>query len=156
VDTVKYDFSHVTIDNIKRIVDPAKIRHIVINHIENDHVTSIDKIMALTPDATIHITERGKKGLDRFFDTSKWNMHIVKTGDTLKIGRRTLLFIETPMLHWPDSMMTYCQEDRIFTVRTLSTPLLPADSMTSSAQQVVNLKMQSSTYANILCRSVRS
>jgi len=113
VDTVKYDFSHVTIDNIKRIVDPAKIRHIVINHIENDHVTSIDQIMALTPDATIHITERGKKGLDRFFDTSKWKMHIVKTGDTLKIGKRTLLFIETPMLHWPDSMMTYCQEDRI-------------------------------------------
>src|SRR5512141_110667 len=54
VDTVKYDFSHVTIDNIKRIIDPAKIRHIVINHIENDHVTSIDQIMALTPDATIH------------------------------------------------------------------------------------------------------
>lgn len=113
VDTVKYDFSHITIDNIKRLVDPAQIKHIVINHIENDHVTSIDKIMALTPSATIHITERGKKGLDRFYDTSKWNMHTVKTGDTLKIGKRTLLFIETPMLHWPDSMMTYCPEDRI-------------------------------------------
>jgi flavorubredoxin len=40
-------------------------------------------------------------------------MHIVKTGDTLKIGKRTLLFIETPMLHWPDSMMTYIKEDRL-------------------------------------------
>jgi flavorubredoxin len=113
VDTVKHDFSHVTLENIKRLVDPSKIRHVVINHIENDHVTSLDKIMALSPEATIHITERGKKGLDRFFDTSKWNFNLVKTGDTLKIGKRTLIFIETPMLHWPDSMMTYSPEERI-------------------------------------------
>jgi len=113
IDTVKYDFAHDTINNIKRLVDPGKIKHVVINHIENDHATSIDKIMALTPNAVIHITERGKKGLDRFFDTSKWNFKLVKTGDTLKIGKRTLLFLETPMLHWPDSMMTYCPEEKI-------------------------------------------
>jgi anaerobic nitric oxide reductase flavorubredoxin len=113
VDTVKYDFSHITVNNIIHLVDPGKIRHVVINHIENDHVTSLDKIMAMAPDAVIHITERGKKGLDRFFDTSRWKMRLVKTGDTLKIGKRTLLFIETPMLHWPDSMMTYCPEEKI-------------------------------------------
>lgn len=110
VDTVKYDFSDITIKHIKELVDPAKIKHVVINHIENDHATGIDKIMDLSPDATIHITDRGKKGLDRFFDTSRWKFHIVKTGDTLKIGKNTLLFLETPMVHWPDSMMTYCQE----------------------------------------------
>ncbi len=113
MDTVKYDFSDITIKNIRSVVDPSKIRHVVINHIENDHVTSIDKIMDLTPNATIYITEKGKKGLDRFFDTSKWNIKIVKTGDTLSIGKRTLLFIETPMLHWPDSMMTYIKEEKI-------------------------------------------
>jgi len=110
VDTVKYDFSDITLKHIKELVDPAKIKHVVINHIENDHATGIDKIMDLSPDATIHITDRGKKGLDRFFDTSRWKFHIVKTGDTLKIGKNTLLFLETPMIHWPDSMMTYCQE----------------------------------------------
>jgi len=113
LDTVKYDFADITIKNIRSVVEPSKIRHVVINHIENDHVTSIDKIMALTPDATIYITEKGRKGLDRFFDISKWNIKIVKTGDTLKIGKRTLLFIETPMLHWPDSMMTYIKEEKI-------------------------------------------
>lgn len=113
IDTVKDDFADVTIKNIKSIVPPEKIKHIVINHIENDHVTSIDRIMALTPNATIYITEKGKKGLARFFDISKWNMKIVKTGDTLNIGKRTLLFLETPMLHWPDSMMTYCKEDKL-------------------------------------------
>lgn len=113
IDTVKQDFADITLKNIKSITDPAKIQNIVINHIENDHVTSIGAIMAVAPNATIYITERGKKGLDRFFDTSAWKFRTVKTGDTLNIGSRTLLFIETAMLHWPDSMMTYIKEDRV-------------------------------------------
>ncbi|TAL25384.1 MAG: FprA family A-type flavoprotein, partial [Nitrospirae bacterium] len=113
LDTVKYDFADITIKNIRSVVEPSKIRHIVINHIENDHATSLDKIMALTPAATIYITEKGKKGIERFFDISKWNIKVVKTGDTLNIGKRTLLFLETPMLHWPDSMMTYIKEDKV-------------------------------------------
>lgn len=113
LDTVKYDFAEITIKNIKSIINPSKIKHVVINHIENDHVTSIDRIMDLTPDATIYITEKGRKGLERFFDISKWNIKVVKTGDTLNIGKRNLLFLETPMLHWPDSMMTYIKEEKI-------------------------------------------
>jgi anaerobic nitric oxide reductase flavorubredoxin len=113
VDTVKYDFVDYTIDNIKRLVDPAKIVNVVINHIENDHVSSLDRIMELTPNALIHITARGKKGLDRFFDTSKWKFRIVKTGDTLNTGTKTITFLETPMLHWPDSMMSYVKEDKL-------------------------------------------
>jgi anaerobic nitric oxide reductase flavorubredoxin len=112
-DTVKHDFSDITIDNIKSLVDPSKIKNIIINHIENDHVSSIGDIMRLTPDATVYITDKGKKGLDRFFDTSSWDVRIVKTGDTLNIGKRNLLFLGTPMLHWPDSMMTYIKEDKL-------------------------------------------
>jgi anaerobic nitric oxide reductase flavorubredoxin len=103
IDTVKYDFADTSIKNIRAIVDPAKIKHVVINHIENDHATSVDKIMELCPDATVYITEKGKKGLERFFDLSSYKLKIVKTGDTLSIGKRTLLFLETPMLHWPDN-----------------------------------------------------
>jgi flavorubredoxin len=113
VDTVKHEFAHYTIDNIKGLVDPAAIENIVINHIENDHVTSLGEIMELTPHAVIYITERGKKGLDRFFDTSKWKFKIVKTGDTLNTGSKTITFLETPMLHWPDSMMSYVKEDKL-------------------------------------------
>jgi flavorubredoxin len=113
LDTVKYDFADITIKNIKSVVDPSRIKNIIVNHIENDHATSIDRIMDFTPDATIYITEKGRKGLERFFDLSKWNVRIVKTGDTLNIGKRTLLFLETPMLHWPDSMMTYVKEAKL-------------------------------------------
>jgi flavorubredoxin len=113
VDTVKDDFADVTIKNIKSITPFEKIKHVVINHIENDHVSSIDRIMNLTPNAIIYITEKGKKGLARFFDISRWNIKIVKSGDTLKIGKRTLVFLETPMLHWPDSMVTYIPYDKL-------------------------------------------
>lgn len=113
IDTVKYDFSDTTVRNIESIVDPSLIRHVVINHIENDHVTSLDRIMALAPTATIHMSEKGRKAIGRFYDISRWNIRVVKTGDTLNIGKRTLTFIETAMIHWPDSMMTYSPEDGI-------------------------------------------
>ncbi len=113
VDTVKHEFAETTIDNIKSLTDPTGIKNIVINHIENDHAASLGDIMNLSPEAAIFVTNKGKKGLDRFFNTSKWDIRIVKTGDTLNIGGRTLLFLETPMLHWPDSMMTYIQENRL-------------------------------------------
>jgi len=113
VDTVKHDFCEYTLDHIRRLVDPGKIENIVINHIENDHMSSIDRIMELAPKATIYITARGKKGLDRFFDTSRWNFKIVKTGYTLSTGSKTITFLETPMLHWPDSMMSYVKEDKL-------------------------------------------
>ncbi len=69
--------------------------------------------MAAAPAADLYMTERGKKGLARFFDLSGWRIKTVKTGDRLKIGRKTILFIETPMLHWPDSMMSYAEEDKV-------------------------------------------
>lgn len=113
VDTVKHEFCHYTIDSIRGLMDPAKIENIVINHIENDHATSMEEIMELAPNALIHITARGKKGLDRFFDTSRWKFRIVKTGDTLNTGTKTITFLETPMIHWPDSMMSYVKEDKL-------------------------------------------
>jgi anaerobic nitric oxide reductase flavorubredoxin len=113
IDTVKHDFSDVSLHSIAGIVDPSRIRHVVVNHIEDDHVTSLDRIMQLAPEALIHITAKGRKGLERFFDISKWKMREVKTGDTLTTGKHTLMFIETPMLHWPDSMMTYVKEAKL-------------------------------------------
>jgi anaerobic nitric oxide reductase flavorubredoxin len=113
VDTVKSDFVDYTMVNIASLIDPAKIENVIINHIENDHASSIDRIMERAPRAVIYITERGKKGLDRFFDTSKWNFKIVKSGDTLNTGAKTVTFLETPMLHWPDSMMSYIKEDKL-------------------------------------------
>lgn len=113
VDSVKHKFSDITLDNIRSIIEPSRIKNIVINHIEPDHASGITNIMKNIPNATIYITGKGKDGLERYVDTSTWNFKIVKTGDILNIGKRNLMFIETPMLHWPDSMMTYVKEDSL-------------------------------------------
>lgn len=113
IDTVKHDFAEVSIKSVAGVIDPSKIKNIVINHVENDHVSSLDRFMALAPDAHIYITERGRQVIDRFYDLSEWDVNVVKTGDELKIGKHTLRFIETPMLHWPDSMMTYVPEAKL-------------------------------------------
>ncbi|HLC16193.1 MAG TPA: FprA family A-type flavoprotein [Thermodesulfovibrionia bacterium] len=107
LDTVKYEFANIGINNIKRLIEPYKIKNIVINHIENDHMGALGRMMEIVPYAILYTSERGKRDMARFFDTSKWNIEVVKTGDELNIGEYTLKFIETPMLHWPDSMMTY-------------------------------------------------
>ena len=113
VDTVKNTFADETIKNIEGVIDLSKIDNIVINHIENDHASSIENILRYCPSARIYITQRGKDGFNRFYDTTGWNFNVVKTGDTLSIGKRTLMFLETPMLHWPDSMMTYVKEEKL-------------------------------------------
>ena len=113
IDTVKHDFDMITIENIRSIVDPSHVKNIIINHIEPDHASALASVMRHMPEATIYITERGKKGLERYHDTSQWNIKIVKNGDTLNIGKYNLLFLETPMLHWPDSMVTYVKEAKL-------------------------------------------
>jgi len=110
VDTVKYDFAEVSIKTVRDLVDIKKIRNIVINHVESDHVSSLGTYMKLVPGASIYITERGRQVIERMFDISSWDIHVVTTGDELKLGKYTLQFIETPMVHWPDSMMTYVRE----------------------------------------------
>jgi flavorubredoxin len=113
VDTVKENFTKTSIESIQAIVKPENIDYIVLNHIEPDHSGSLVHMMDLCPKATIYLSAKGKEGLDKHMDTSQWKFQIVKTGDTLNIGKKTLTFLNTPMLHWPDSMMTYIQEDHL-------------------------------------------
>ncbi len=113
VDSVKEDFTDISIDNIKSLINPSEIKNIIINHIENDHMGGLEKMMALAPKAVIYTTEKGAEGMRKFFDISTWKIKIVKTGDKLKTGKYTLTFLETPMLHWPDSMFTYVREAKL-------------------------------------------
>jgi flavorubredoxin len=115
VDTVKHDFWDVSFDNIRNITDPKKIKNIVVNHIEPDHASSLGELMTWLDGAAVKIycTKKAKEGLERMFDTTGWDINLVKTGDELKTGKKTLMFLETPMLHWPDSMMTYVKEDKL-------------------------------------------
>ncbi len=113
IDTVKAPFADELIDKISQIVDPAKIDYLVSNHVEMDHSGSIPAVMKVAPNATI-ITSgpQGLNGLKAHYGDG-YNYQTVNTGDTLNIGKRTLTFVKTMMVHWPDNMVTYDAYDKI-------------------------------------------
>jgi len=112
VDTVYGPFADELIENIKKIIPVEKIDYIVANHVETDHSGALPAIMKLCPKAKVLGTAKCKEGLFRHY-YGNWDFQIVKTGEKLKLGRRTLTFVEAPMVHWPDSMFTYCPEDQL-------------------------------------------
>jgi flavorubredoxin len=113
IDTVHKCFENQFITNITRIIDPHKIDVIIVNHIEPDHSSSLSRILALCPNAVVYGSQKAKLGCLKYneIDSIKWN--IVNSGQELNIGKRSLKFIETPMIHWPDSMVTYSKYDNI-------------------------------------------
>ncbi|MCI1665773.1 MAG: FprA family A-type flavoprotein [Atopobiaceae bacterium] len=112
IDTTKAPFADDLIQRISQVVDPSKIDVLVANHVEMDHSGSIPAIHAVAPDAQIYCSApQGVAGLTAHYGDLGY--HGVKTGDTLSIGRRTLTFVQTPMVHWPDNMVTYCAEDKV-------------------------------------------
>lgn len=112
IDTVRKEYAAEFAENIKQIVDPSKIEVIVINHIEPDHSGSFPEILKLCPNAKIYGTEKAKQGLLKYYGVcGDWTS--VKTGQNINIGKRTLEFIDVPMIHWPDSMFTYSAFDKI-------------------------------------------
>ncbi len=113
VDGVKHYMSREHIERVKSVVDFSQISYVVVNHVEMDHSGNIPEIMKLAPQAKILTNAAGKQALEAHFDTTGWQFELVKTGDTVSIGKRTLAFMTTPMLHWPDSMMTYVPEEKL-------------------------------------------
>ena len=106
VDTVWGPFQDQFIENIRQVVDPAKIDIVVANHSEPDHSGSLPAVMRHLPNATVIVSKRGEESVEGHYH-QPWKFKTVKTGDRVNIGTSDLLFVEAPMLHWPDSMFTY-------------------------------------------------
>lgn len=113
IDTVKAQFADDMINKIARIVNPKKIDIMVSNHTEMDHSGGLPRIMhRIGEDKPLYCSKMGHKNLSLHFG-SKWNYQPVDNLQEISIGGRTLTFMETRMLHWPDSMFTYLKGDRI-------------------------------------------
>ncbi|MFZ5646025.1 MAG: FprA family A-type flavoprotein [Bacillota bacterium] len=112
VDTVKNYLFDEMIERIKVIVDPAKIDYLVVNHVEMDHSGSVPNLMEVAPQARIVTSSKGKNGLERHYKKG-WEYLIVKSGDELSLGSRTFKFVQIPMVHWPDSMVSYIPEEKL-------------------------------------------
>ena len=113
IDTVKAEYADRLLEQVAALVPPASVHYIVCNHAEPDHAGSLARVMAACPNATLVCNRKCRDALSKHFDIDAWKIQIVSNGETLSLGRRTLHFIDTPMAHWPESMMTYVPEDRL-------------------------------------------
>jgi len=113
IDAVKAPFADNLLRNIKGLTEFEKVDFVVCNHAEPDHSGGLPRVMETLPNAKLVCTEKCLKVLERQYDTSGWLTHIVKDGDSLSLGKHTLTFIETPLLHWPESMFTYVPEAKL-------------------------------------------
>lgn len=113
IDTVKAPYVADLLAHIATHLPPAAIRYVVCNHAEPDHAGGLPAVMGACPSAELVCDAKCRDALARHYDTAGWRFRVVKDGDTLSIGRRTLRFVETPMVHWPESMFTYVPEERL-------------------------------------------
>ncbi|MGO4886748.1 FprA family A-type flavoprotein [Anaerobacillus sp. MEB173] len=113
IDTVDMQFGKEFLASLSQLIDPKDIQYIVINHSEPDHSGGLAALAVKAPDATIVCTEPAVEELKEMYKLHKRNFLVVQDGDTLDIGGKTLLFKETPYLHTEETMITYCEEDKI-------------------------------------------
>lgn len=112
IDTVKKGFLPEMLARIREILPPERIDYIVCNHVEMDHSGSLAELARLVNPEKIFCSPLGKVGLTRHYKEDL-PLAEVKTGTEVSLGRYHLMFLETPMLHWPDSMMTFLKEEQV-------------------------------------------
>lgn len=112
IDTVWQPYDKEFVKRLKEEIDLRQIDYIIANHAEVDHSGALPELLREIPNTPVYCTEKGAKILKGHYHED-WNFVTVKTGDTLDIGENKLIFVEAPMLHWPDSMFTYMTGENI-------------------------------------------
>lgn len=111
-DVVKKPFKDDLVQNVKRL-GVEKLDYLVVNHVEMDHSGALPEVIEVLRPERIACSPAGKKALIDHYHREDWPFEVVETGQELSLGKRTVQFLETRMLHWPDSMMSYIEEDRL-------------------------------------------
>ena len=111
IDTVKDKLCGEMLERIASVIDPARIDIIINNHAEPDHSGSIEEVLKIAPHAEVYASAMGVKALSGMYGT--FPVKAVKAGDALTTGKYTFSFTPIPMVHWPDSMVTYLASERI-------------------------------------------
>lgn len=110
IDTVWQPYDREFVNRLQQEIDLSQIDYVIMQHNEIDHSGALPELMRHIPDVPIYCTKKGE-AIIRGHYHQDWNFVTVKTGDTLSLGATTLTFIEATMLHWPDTMFTYMDQD---------------------------------------------
>jgi len=151
IDTVKKPYRSELMHHIRNIIDPKKIDYIVVNHVEMDHSGSLPEVVKEVNPEKIICSKMGQKALLKHFHQEDWPYHVVTPGEDISLGEKTLSFLETRMLHWPDSMFTYIKEDQIlFSSDAFGEHLATSERFDDEVNFDVLMHESTKYYANIL------
>ncbi len=151
VDTVEDHFAGRLLCNIAHVMEPEKVDYIVVNHVEPDHSGALPKLVAACKPEKIFCSVMGEKAIKEYYGAEGWPLQVVKSGESISIGSRTLHFVETRMLHWPDSMMTYVAEDKLLiSSDAFGQNLASSERFADQVDQAELARQLSRYYANIV------
>ncbi|MEA2029997.1 MAG: FprA family A-type flavoprotein [candidate division Zixibacteria bacterium] len=151
IDTVKSHYGSQLLRNVSDFVELENIDYVICNHAEPDHSGALPEVMAAMPNATLVCDKKCETILSKYYDTSDWKIQIIETGDNISLGKRTLQFIETPMLHWPESMFTYVPEEKLlFSMDAFGQHYASSQRFDDEISMETILREAKSYYANII------
>ena len=113
-DTVNSSFSNEFLTNIKNVADPKEIKYLFVNHVEPDHSGCLVEIVDLVEPEKIFCSAMGKQFMLSHYHREDWPFEVVKTGDSVSLGQKNVQFMELKMLHWPDNLGCYFEQDKLF------------------------------------------
>ena len=151
VDFVKAPFASELIANIKAVLGGRKLDRIICNHAEPDHSGAMPEVVKAFPEAVMYGTAACKRELNIYYPDAKYEFVTVGKDDTLCTGDYTFRFIPMPMVHWPDSMSTYLEEEQIlFSNDALGQHIGTGEWCDSQLDRAYLLERAGDYYANIV------
>jgi flavorubredoxin len=113
IDTVNPGFERELLDKISEHIDPAKIDFVIMNHAEPDHANAAKDVLAVAKDAKLVASAKGKEAAMMYFDIPAERIMVVDESSKIELGGKSLKFLDAPWLHWPETIFTYLEEDKI-------------------------------------------
>jgi flavorubredoxin len=151
IDTVKAPFADDLLTRVAALTPLERVDYVICNHAEPDHAGGLSTVLKALPKATLVGAAKAMPTLARYHDTSRWKTRAVSTGDEIRLGRRTLRFIETPMVHWPESMFTYVPEDELlFSMDAFGQHYASSQRFDDQAPLCILMDEAKTYYANII------
>lgn len=136
---------------LRGVVAPEDIDYLVVNHVEPDHSGALPRLVELVKPEKIFCSPVGKQTLLAHYHREDWPYEVVPSGATLSLGQRTVHFLETRMLHWPDSMFSYLPQDKLLiSSDAFGQNWAASERFDDQVDLRVLLELAASYYANII------
>ena len=113
IDTVNPGFEKELLEKVSERIDPTKIDYVIMNHAEPDHANAVKDVLAVAKNAKLVASAKGKEAAMMYFDIPVERIMVVDESSEIGLGGKTLKFVDAPWLHWPETIFTYLEEDKI-------------------------------------------